>query len=496
MRKIILLSFLFFVFSITSLALVEADYFSFKLPDGYEEVEKENQLIARTFQNDVSKIRVFNQSMEKQSFADYVEYGNAQLYQGKAGFSLLKRESLKINGKKVELFTYKRPPIEALERDQNFYIEGHLYDSQRKRAITVWAKTGEANKDTLRKDIEEVFKSLAFTNKAAIFSWNYPYHGEEKEIILTGSTLELKIPADKILWGRFFPGFPFYEGGADDMRKSEEKLDHRFEFLMAYKNFPLPEPFPIEEFKAIYDDGRIGMITLQPLTLDLKWIAVPEFLTGQHDEKIIEMAQMLKSIDEPVFVRLLNEMNGDWDPWCAWFFGKDTDLYIYAWQHIVDLMRDHGGDKLIFVWNPHDRSYPDFDWNNAHLYYPGDAYVDWVGLTGYNNGTSHPGDIWRDFDQIYKPLYADYLQRYSAKPFMITEFSTNEHGGSKIKWLEEGFRSLAKNYPNIKIATWFDGQDGLWEYQIDSSPSAATTFRRELKNPGFALNTVSKSLTK
>lgn len=496
MKKIVLLNFLFFAFTFSSWAIVEADYFSFALPEGYEETEKENQLFVRSFENEKSKIRIFSQNLEKQSFADYVEYGNAQLYKGKADFNLLKRDKLNIAGKNIELFTYKRPVLQALENDRNFYIEGQLYDGQRNRAITIWAKTEEENKDKLKQDVEAIFKSLVFTNQAAIFSWNYPYYGDQKEIILTGTALELNIPADKTLWGRFFPGFPFYEGGADDMRQSEEKLDHRFEFIMAYKNFPLPEAFPIEDFKAIYDDGRIGMITLQPFTPDLQWIAIPEIIEGLHDEKIIDLAEKLKSIDEPVFVRLINEMNGDWDPWCAWFFGKDTDLYIYAWQHMIDLMREHGGDKLLFVWNPHDRSYPDFDWNNAHLYYPGDDYVDWVGLTGYNNGTSHPGDIWRDFDQIYQPLYADYLQRYSAKPFMITEFSTNEHGGSKVKWLEEGFRSLAKNYPNIKIATWFDGQDGLWEYQIDSSPAAFLAFKRELKNPGFAINTVSKSLTK
>ena len=494
--SLLLLTSFFMIFSLSAHALVEGDYFSFELPEGYVEIEGENQLFARTFESQTSKIRVYNQSLEKQSYIDYIEYSNAQLYLGKASFSLLNRGQENLAGRKVDFFTYKRPVLNNLENDQNFYIEGHIYDGQRKRAITIWGKTQEENGDKLKEDINYIFQNFKFTNEPLRFSWNYPYFGQEKEIILTGDKMKLEIPVDKTLWGRFFPGYPFYEGWAEEMLISEEKLDHRFEFIMTYKNFPLPEPFPIDDFKAIYDDGRIGMLTLQPFTPDLNWIAVPEFIEGIHDEKIIELAEKLKSINEPVFVRLINEMNGDWDPWCAWFFGKDTDLFVQAWKHIVDLMREHGGDKLLFVWNPHDRSYPDFNWNNPHLYYPGDDYVDWVGLTGYNNGTSHPGDVWREFDPIYEPIYIDYLRRYSAKPFMITEFSTNEHGGDKAKWIEEGFKSLAKKYPNIKIASWFDGQDGLWEYQIDSSPAAFEAFKQGLKNPGFALNTVSKSLTK
>ncbi len=110
------------------------------------------------------------------------------------------------------------------------------------------------------------------------------------------------------------------------------------------------------------------------------------------------------------------------------------------------------------------------------MYYPGDDYVDWVGLTGYNNGTSHPGDVWREFDSIYAPVYNDYLRRYSSKPFIITEFSTNEVGGDKSKWIEKGFKLLAEKYHNIKIAVWFDGQDGFWQYQTDSSEKGFSSF--------------------
>ncbi len=496
MKKTLLLVFIFLIFSSASYAKVEGDLYHFILPDGYEEIEKENQLIARTFINENNKIRIFNQNLDKHYFRSYIEYGNQQLYLGKADFELINKEVKKLNAHNVEFYTYKRPTIENIEKDQNLYVEGHVFDNARNRALTIWGKTQESNQQKLKMDIEKMFESMKFTYDGFRFSHRYLYDSNIKEINLQGESLNLNIPKDKTLWGRFFPGYPFYKDSVEKMAESEERLDHKFEFIMTYKTFPSSEPFPIEQIEKVYDEGRIVMLTLQPFTKDLNWIAVPEFIEGKHDEKIIELAEKLKGLNEPIFIRPLNEMNGDWDPWCAWFYGKDTDLYIKAWQHIVTLMREHGGDKLQFVWNPHDRSYPDFNWNSPHMYYPGDDYVDWVGLTGYNNGTSHPGDIWREFDSIYKPVYIDYLKRYSIKPFMITEFSSNEVGGDKGKWIQDGFKFLAQNYPNIKIAVWFDGQDGLWEYQIESSERAFSAFREGIRNPGFAKNTTTKNLTK
>ena len=79
---------------------------------------------------------------------------------------------------------------------------------------------------------------------------------------------------------------------------------------------------------------------------------------------------------------------------------------------------------------------------------------------------------------------------------MITEFACNEEGGEKDLWISKGLSLLTKNYPNIKIAVWFDGRDGLWQYQIDSSPEAFGAFKETIKNPVFVQGAVTKNLTK
>jgi hypothetical protein len=477
--------------------------FAFSLPENYSVQENKNiDDIVLSISSLHSSMQVYHQNLKNGvSALDYIEYGNMQLYEGKAGFSILANTTTAMNGYKIREIGYYRPRIERID-DKNYYLEAHLIDAKKNVVITFWGKTTQDNYQILKKDIQAAVKS---------FHWkidqNASIAGTEGEVTKAGakgtnlegnsnsSTNKIELPFGKLIWGRFYPGAPENEEIYKKMIETENSLNHKFELLMTYSAFPGESVYPAEAIKKTYADGRMLMLTLQPFTKDLNWVAVPEIIAGKHDRKIQEWAESLKETGKPIFVRPLNEMNGDWDPWCSWYFGKDNELYILAWRHIVNIFRDSGANNVLFVWNPHDRSYPDFQWNNPHLYYPGDAYVDWIGLTGYNNGTSHPGDVWREFDEIYQPLYDDYMKQYADKPFMITEFSCNEVGGDKAAWIEKAMQSLGINYPNIRVAVWFDRQDNKWLYQLDSSPEAFTAFRQGLKDENYEMGSVTSVMS-
>lgn len=467
------------------LTYLGADY-SLKLPANYSQIDTPYADIAPSFTNGQSVVKVFVQPLGSQlSYESYINYGNQQLRKGTANFKIVNEYSRVVNNLYYRAIEYNRPPIKNRLDDKNFYKEVHLLDKNKHQVITIWAKSKDMEQWLMKADLDYIINNLKLGNNNVTAATPPSKYAGEPHINYKGQNVSLDIPVGKTMWGRFFPSVPFYQASYPYMLQSENTLEHKFNFIMSYNTFPLDKPFPEREIRQIYQDGRVFMLTLQPFdpeNPDLNWVAVLEILAGEHDEALKSWAKGLARIDEPIFIRPLNEMNGDWDPWCTWFFGKDNDLYIEAWQYMYDIFKAEGGDKLYFVWNPHDRSYPDFTWNNPHLYYPGDDYVEWVGLTGYNNGTSYKADVWRGFQEIYDPLYADYLARYGDKPFMITEFSTNEVGGSKVDWLNECMSSLNTNrYPNIKIVNWFDGQDGPWLYQINSSPEALEAFRAGLK---------------
>lgn len=486
--------------------------FTFYLPQAYQQVKTDTDEITLLFRNNHCTLKVFRQKLGDNLTAEsYIEYGNVQLYKGTAGFEVLGTETRQVKAGSLRQITYKRPGLTAVEKDLNYYTEVHLLPDNADYLITFWGKSDEAEHERFKEDLIKTAQGVLFNTQAELTTCAKDVASSEGselteegqtidsvaqglQINYSGKRFQFEILPHKLVWGRYFPGVPFDDGCVETMLESEKELGHKFEILMTYVAFPGIVEFPAEAVSKVYQDGRILMLTLQPFSEGSTWIAVPEIINGQYDVQIKEWAVGLKNIGEPVFVSPLNEMNSDWDPWCAWFFGKDTDLYIKAWRHIVDLFREAQADNVLFVWSPHDSSYPDFQWNNAHLYYPGDEYVDWIGLTGYNNGTTHPGDEWREFDEIYKPLYADYEKRYPDKPFMITEFACNEKGGVKAKWIEKAMASIANNnYPNIKIAIWYDNQVNAWHYELDSSEEAFAAFQKGLGNIGFLKKAISIS---
>jgi hypothetical protein len=103
-------------------------------------------------------------------------------------------------------------------------------------------------------------------------------------------------------------------------------------------------------------------------------------------------------------------------------------------------------------------------------------------MTGYNTGTYFSGEHWRSFDSIYRPLYSEYSQLYGY-PYMITEFACSSVGGDKAGWINDMFNQL-KQYPNIKVANWFNGidldkagQPGRI-YRLDEDPRYIAAFGR------------------
>ena len=66
---------------------------------------------------------------------------------------------------------------------------------------------------------------------------------------------------------------------------------------------------------------------------------------------------------------------------------RDCSTYVELYRYLYSIFEEEGANKnTLWVWNPNEKSFPNFCWNYADNYYPGDEYVDIVGLTGYNTG--------------------------------------------------------------------------------------------------------------
>jgi endoglucanase len=202
----------------------------------------------------------------------------------------------------------------------------------------------------------------------------------------------------------------------------------------------------------------------------------------------------VKEYGEIVLIRFLHEFNGNWYVWSGFKNGGaqgGPQKVKAVWKYVVDRFKDLGATNAEWLWTPHGPSIDltTEEWNEVKNYWPGTEYVDWIGLDAYN---FYPKDPWgnkrpyRDFDNCFRELY-NKCKVLGNQPIIIAEFGTGEfeyEGKTKADWIAEAFAKIKKDYPRIKMFTWFHiNKEHDW--RVNSSPEALASFRKALEDPYF-----------
>ncbi|MEV6600935.1 glycosyl hydrolase [Actinoplanes sp. NPDC051346] len=193
-----------------------------------------------------------------------------------------------------------------------------------------------------------------------------------------------------------------------------------------------------------------------------------DITSGASDELIARTARRLKSLGRPVLLRWGWEMNGDWYAWSPSRNGKDPAGYIQSWRRIHGIFAEQGATNVSWVWSLNWNSSPAADWNTFAALYPGDKYVDWVGVSGYNLHREAP-------DKLFGPIYRSYAAR---KPIMITEVGSVDRGGrTKADWITL-LAQWVEAHPAVGGVVWFDtdthpGYAEKWRVDTDAASLAA-----------------------
>jgi hypothetical protein len=207
-----------------------------------------------------------------------------------------------------------------------------------------------------------------------------------------------------------------------------------------------------------------------------------EILSGGSDERIARAARRLKNFNRPVFLRWGWEMNGDWFAWGGPRNGNNPAGYVECWRRMHGIFKKEGATNVAWVWSPNWNSKPSTTastWNKIEAYYPGDEYVDWVGVSGYNLNQEPPA-------HLYDGIYTRYAAR---KPMMITEMGAVEDGGNtKGDWIKR-FATYAARRPNICAVVWFDtdthkSYHEVW--RVDSNAHSLAEYRAMVRSPRFS----------
>jgi len=163
----------------------------------------------------------------------------------------------------------------------------------------------------------------------------------------------------------------------------------------------------------LYDPVRAtneGFGGLRDKDVDLNTLLVPG--TDTHARWLHELDRVAAGLQElqsngvVVLWRPFHEMNGNW----FWWDGKDPETFKKLWHQMFDYFtKTKGLDNLLWVYAPNHGT-------NTAVYYPGDRYVDLVGLDAYTD--------YVDTNHIFG--YAEVARL--PKPFGFTEFGP--HGPS------------------------------------------------------------------
>jgi hypothetical protein len=263
------------------------------------------------------------------------------------------------------------------------------------------------------------------------------------------------------------------------------------------------QPFPRSYFDVVRARGSIPLYTW--MAMDKKTINAPHFQSkdiygGAYDDYITYWARAARDWGHPFFLRLNHEMNGNWYPWSDQVNGNQPGDYVKAWRHVHDIFTREGATNVTWVWCVNNEYWTNPESSNLEGVYPGDAYVDWVGIDGYNWGRNPAQpDKWRPFNEVMKQTYM-HLQRFVPdKPIIIVETASSEWysdsvtSGYKGPWITDAYSTqLPQNFPNIKAVLWYHRHDSGMDWSVDTSSASEAAFRTSIASSYYAANSFSK----
>ncbi|MFA5801328.1 MAG: glycosyl hydrolase [Thermoleophilia bacterium] len=265
-----------------------------------------------------------------------------------------------------------------------------------------------------------------------------------------------------------------------------QTIQHRTDIFLWYQ--AVGEQFNSAQLGPVAAGGRTIQLAWEPHdpmaadAVNQPAYRLKNITRGDFDNDIRRWARDLKSFGYPVIIRPMCEMNGDWTSWGGTVNGNVPADYIPAWRHMHDVFVQEGVTNVKWVWSPNMDESAAGASDTFNTYYPGDDYVDYVGINGYNWGTSvvlpYWSSSWQTFTRVFQYSY-DELATRTAKPIMITEMGSTELGGSKAAWTTDMFSTLKTRFPRVVSLTWFNINKET-DWRIQSSTRNLRAFRKAI----------------
>ena len=255
--------------------------------------------------------------------------------------------------------------------------------------------------------------------------------------------------------------------------------------------------------KMLADAEAAGLAVEYALNLPKEGAQLAEVLNSK--KFIMELIDLLNTVDTPIFLRFGAEMN-------VWQTPADAEAYIKAFRFVADLVHKNT-DHVAMVWSPNALS----GWMmDVNAFYPGDEYVDWVGVSLYLLRHFNARDNWTRQERIALSCYysgeaaepmrimEELVKTYGdRKPFMIAESGASHtyrmlYGKSVTQkysdWASEHlamiYSNLVMTYPQIKVVLHFDNvmKKESADFALGTDTKVGETYRALTKSGAVIQN--------
>ncbi|HEV2785185.1 MAG TPA: glycosyl hydrolase, partial [Solirubrobacteraceae bacterium] len=280
------------------------------------------------------------------------------------------------------------------------------------------------------------------------------------------------------LFGTWSPGEP-YGGSIARTAALENATGRRVDIVNWYQNWgggswiTTVQP---QAVLAVTASGRTPLLTWEPRDVnqgpEQPAFALAGIAGGRHDAYIASFARGLRDLGVTVYLRPMHEMNGTWYPWGAGVNANSPAQFVAAWQRMHRIFAAEGAANVRWVWAPNNfdasRAYP------LEAFYPGAAYVDVLGASGYNWGSARPQfGGWQWFDQVFRHVY-ERLKALGPQPIWFAEVGSAPDGGDKAAWVRDMF-ARAQTMDRLQAIVWFNELKEL-DWRADADPAVAAAF--------------------
>ncbi len=314
----------------------------------------------------------------------------------------------------------------------------------------------------------------------------------------TATSNQSSHPGDQqeLFFGVALDGYPLTARQLQSIHAELKLRPSMVVFFLQWPENPDAGHFPWETLQVLDGFGALPCLTWEPMSInqDGEQVIPADAIVngGVYEGYVRNFARAARDYGRPLLLRFAHEMNLSRYHWGM----KDTDygpeapsVYQEMFRFVVRAFREEGAHNVLFVFCPNAESLPhplwsvQGAWNTATAYYPGDDYVDILGLDGYNWGTTqtHAEHGWdstfRSFEEILGPMYAELRKLSPEKPIMVFETAVANQGGDKTAWIKEAVQTM-ENW-GMAGFVWFEANKEVDWRLTTGTDAKLTNFLRD-----------------